>query len=99
MEAMVIYARKYQGNGYFPVDRFERTADGRWFSGMEKESGFKRNESFPDMDSGFRDLYFLSTLRNNYGIFSTTPIYGGYVWDEREGNITYEEIERVVLNS
>lgn len=97
---IVIYAQKFQGNGYYPVDRFRKSGK-RWFRAINKKVNGKESwvehECFPDKTEEFKDRYYAYVLKENYVGFSKKEKFDSSELFESE--CTIEEIINEITSS
>lgn len=99
MKTITIYAQRWQSNGFYPVYKYRRDEDGKWFFGFCKEENGKNvfeehRVTFDLKSQEWNDNYYLFSLRNNYTVYRTDECFDS---DKMyESNITIEEIERMI---
>ena len=90
---IVIYAQKFQANGYYPVECFMRKS-GIWSSGRDKLRNGR--EVFMMVESEMDDNYYFFVLKNNYEVFSNQEMHDARIM--HKGNITLDNLKDLIFS-
>ena len=87
------YVQKWQSNGYYPTECFERI-NGKWYHGLHKVHSGK--DYFNMLSSNVDNDYIFYLLKHNFSCFSTTEIFSSRTL--YKGDMTIDDIEKLIFN-
>ena len=87
------YVQKWQSNGYYPTECFERI-NGKWYHGLHKVHSGK--DYFNMLSSNVDNDYIFYLLKHNSYCFSTTEIFSSRTL--YKGDMTIDDIEKLIFN-